>query len=223
MPRAALIDRRPYLVLSLLLAIAYFFASDGWVPGIWLIAWKGSCVGVLALYAWDRGRGIDGALIAIVMALGAAGDIGLEISLEIGALLFALGHLVAIVIYRRNARPTIETSQRMAAYALLIGTPALTALLTAPQNGWILATFYALLLGAMAATAWTSRFSRYQVGMGAVLFVVSDLLIFAREAGRVDPSITEWLIWPLYYLGQFLIVTGVVQRLRGSRHAPHAV
>lgn len=223
MPRAALIDRRPYLLLSLLLASAYFFASDGRLPGIWLIAWKGSCVGVLALYAWDRGRGVDGALIAIVMALGAAGDIGLEISLEVGALLFALGHLVAIAVYRRNARPTLERSQRMAACALLIGTPALTALLTAPRDGWILATGYALLLGLMAASAWTSRFSRYQVGAGAVLFVTSDMLIFAREAGRIDPAIAEWLIWPLYYLGQFLIVTGVVQRLRGSRHAPDAV
>lgn len=27
------------------------------------------------------------------------------------------------------------------------------------------------------------------------------------------------LIWPLYYLGQFLIATGVVQTLRGERLA----
>ena len=97
MPRAALIDRRPYLLLSLVLAIAYFFASDGRVPGLWLIAWKGSCVGVLALYAWDRGRGVDGALIALVMALGAAGDIGIELSLELGA---GLG-LVGLALARR--------------------------------------------------------------------------------------------------------------------------
>ena len=86
----------------------------------------------------------------------------------------------------------------------------------------MLATIYALALGMMAASAWTSRFSRYQVGIGAVLFVVSDLVIFAREAERLDPGIAEWFVWPLYYLGQFLIVTGVVQRLRGERHAPDA-
>lgn len=222
MPRAALIDRRPYLLLSLVLAIAYFFASDGRVPGLWLIAWKGSCVGVLALYAWDRGRGVDGALIAVVMALGAAGDIGIELSLELGAGLFALGHIVAIALYRRNARTKIVSSQKLAAYALLLGTPLLTVMIAAPQEGWMLATIYALALGMMAASAWTSRFSRYQVGIGAVLFVVSDLVIFAREAERLDPGIAEWLVWPLYYLGQFLIVTGVVQRLRGERHAPDA-
>jgi hypothetical protein len=222
MPRAALIDRRPYLLLSLALAIAYFFASDGRVPGLWLIAWKGSCVGVLALYAWDRGRGVDGALIAAVMGLCAAGDVGIEISLELGAFFFGIAHIVAIALYRRNARATTVSSQRLAAFALLVGTPVLTALIAAPVEGWVLATVYALLLGLMAATAWTSRFSRYQVGIGAVLFVVSDLLIFAREAGRIDPSVAEWLVWPLYYIGQFLIVTGVVQRLRGERHAPGA-
>ncbi len=223
MPRAALIDRRPYLLLSLMLATAYFFVSDGRVPGLWLMAWKGSCVAILVLYAWDRGRGVDGALIAIVMALGAAGDIGIELSVELGAMLFGVGHLVAIVLYRRNLRAVLAASQRMAAFALLLGPPVLAALITVPQDGWILATGYALLLGLMAATAWTSRFSRYQVGMGAVLFVVSDLLIFAREADRIDPAFAEWLVWPLYYIGQFMIVTGVVQRLRGERHAPEAV
>lgn len=222
MPRAALIDRRPYLLLSLLLAVTYFFVSDGRVPGLWLTVWKGSCVGILALYAWDRGRGLDGALIAIVMGLCAAGDIGIELSLELGGFFFSLGHVVAIVLYRRNARAVTVSSQRLAALGLLIGTPILTALIAAPRDGWVLAVIYALLLGLMAAAAWVSRFSRYQVGIGAVLFVASDLLIFAREAGRLDPAITEWFVWPLYYLGQFLIVTGVVQHLRGERHAPGA-
>jgi uncharacterized membrane protein YhhN len=32
----------------------------------------------------------------------------------------------------------------------------------------------------MAAAAWSSRFPRYRVGAGAVLFVISDWLIFSR-------------------------------------------
>lgn len=223
MPRRALIDRRPYLLLSIALSLAYFFVSDGRVPGLWLIVWKGACVGVLALYAWERGRKHNTALITAVMALGALGDMAIELSLELGALFFALGHLAAIWLYRRNRRDNVVVSQKLAAFALLLGTPLLTALIAYPLEGWGLATIYALILGLMAASAWTSRFSRYQVGIGAVLFVISDLLIFAREAGRIDESITEWLIWPVYYTGQFLIVTGVVQRLRGERHNPSAV
>ena len=70
----------------------------------------------------------------------------------------------------------------------------------------------------MAATAWLSRFGRYRVGTGAVLFVVSDWLIFSRM-GAIDLApLPDLLIWPLYYFGQFLIATGVVQALR--RHAP---
>ena len=77
----------------------------------------------------------------------------------------------------------------------------------------MLATAYSAVVGAMAAAAWMSRFPRYRVGLGAVLFVVSDLLIFAKEAEVLPGSITGWLIWPLYFGGQFLIATGVVQTL----------
>ena len=41
--------------------------------------------------------------------------------------------------------------------------------------------------------------------------MVSDLIIFARESGQLPGEIAEWLVWPLYYAGQFLIATGVVQ------------
>jgi uncharacterized membrane protein YhhN len=73
---------------------------------------------------------------------------------------------------------------------------------------------YALGLGAMAAAAWTSSFPRYRVGIGAVLFVASDLLIFARLGPMADSPIPDLLIWPLYYFGQFLICTGVIGELR---------
>ena len=62
--------------------------------------------------------------------------------------------------------------------------------------------------------AWISDFPRYRVGTGALLFVVSDLLIFARLGPLEGSAIPEWLIWPLYYFGQFLICTGVIQSLR---------
>lgn len=104
----------------------------------------------------------------------------------------------------------------MAALALLILTPLIAALMTFPLDNWMLAAAYSAVVGAMAATAWLSRFPRYRVGLGAVLFVVSDLFIFSREAGVLPESITSWLIWPLYFGGQFLIATGVVQTLRGK-------
>ena len=218
MPKRALIEHRPYLLLSLLFAITYFFVMDGKVGGTWLALWKGAGVGFLASYAAHRASGRDGVLITIVLALGAIADVVLEFSFLVGGAIFALGHLVAIWLYMTNRRARTSGSQRAAGIALLLGTPVLAALLTYPLENWVLAALYAMVVGAMAGAAWTSHFPRYRVGIGAVLFAISDLIIFAREAGHITQDMGAWLVWPLYYSGQFLIATGVVQTLHREQH-----
>ena len=213
MPKRALIEHRPYLLLSLLFGVSYFFVQDDQVGGAWLMLWKGAGVFFLALYAAHRGRGRDGALIALVMAFGALADVILEISLLAGGALFAIGHLIAIGLYMVNRRSDTTASQKLTALSLLILTPAIAGVMTFPQENWEVATVYSLVVAAMAAAAWTSRFSRYRVGLGAVLFVISDLLIFARESGQIPDEFASWLIWPLYFAAQFLIVTGVIQAI----------
>ena len=52
------------------------------------------------------------------------------------------------------------------------------------------------------------------MGAGAILFVVSDLLIFARLGPLATSLIPEYLVWPIYYLGQLLITVGVITTLR---------
>lgn len=215
MPRRALVEHRPWLLASLIAALAFYFLPEERVGGLYLIAFKGMSCLALAVYALIRSRVRAGLLIAAVMALGAAGDIGMELDETWGGALFLAAHLVAIVLYRLNPRAKLASSQRLAALALLVFTPLLSWLLT--DSGAV--AFYATALGAMAASAWASRFSRYRVGLGAILFVVSDLLIFARMGERIDPAVSEWLVWPLYYTGQFLICTGVIQRLRRERAA----
>lgn len=222
MPKRALIEHRPYLLLSLLFAVTYFFVMDGKVGGIWLALWKGAGVGFLAIYALHRASGRDGLLIAIFLALCALADIVLEFSFLGGGGLFALAHIVAIGLYLLNRRERTSASQKAAGLALLVGTPLIAALFTYPLNNWELAAAYALVVGAMGGAAWTSNFPRYRVGIGAVLFVVSDLVIFAREAGHLSRDLAEWLVWPMYYGGQFLIATGVVQTLRKGRHLSKA-
>ncbi len=217
MPRRALIKHRPWLVASLVAGVSYFFAMDDPMGGVWLMLWKGAGVGFLAIYAALRARAVDGALIALVLALGAAGDVALEISFLVGGALFALGHLMAIALYLRHPRTRVAPSQMAASASLLLLTPAIAAAVTYPLPSWGLATGYSVLAGAMAAAAWSSGFPRYRVGVGAVLFVVSDLLIFAREGGMIAAGLSEWLIWPLYYGGQLLIALGVVQTLRKRR------
>lgn len=214
MPRHALAEHRPYLLLSLLFGISYFFVKDEPIGGAWLILWKGAGVTFLAIYAAHRGRGRDGALIAAVMVFGALGDMVLEISFLFGGMLFAMGHFVAITLYILNRREHPVASQKLAGIALVLFPPLLAALLAYPLPNWQVAVTYALVVGTMAGAAWTSRFSRYRVGIGAVMFVVSDLIIVAGESGHIPREIGSWLIWPLYYGGQFLIATGVIQAIR---------
>ena len=78
-------------------------------------------------------------------------------------------------------------------------------------------TGYALLLGLMAGSAWTSRFSRYRTGIGAVMFVASDLLIFAEMGPLAGAAFIGVAIWALYFAGQFLITLGVAQGLGERR------
>lgn len=218
MPRRALSEHRPYLLLSLLVGISYFFVADSAIGGAWLMVWKGAAVGFLAIYAAKRSTGVNGALIATVMGFGAIGDVAIEIDMVAGGAAFAMAHMVAIALFLRNLRTNRQRSQNAAALALAVFAPLLAWLVTRQSPDWPVATGYAAILGLMAATAWLSRFPRYRVGIGAVLFIVSDLLILGREGGGLGPAFADWLVWPLYYAAQFLIVTGVVQTLRrGNR------
>ena len=217
MPRRALIERRPFLLASLVAGISFFFVKDSALAGLFKLAWKGAGVALLAVYALLRAPGTDGKLLAAVMALGAAGDMAIEISLEAGAASFFVGHIIAIALYSRHRRARLTQSQKAAAAALLLGTPLIAFFLPADRSAAPGVALYALALGGMAAAAWSSAFPRYRVGLGAVLFVASDLLIFARLGPLAASPLPDLLIWPLYYLGQFLICTGAVGYLREKR------
>ncbi|MFZ9395230.1 MAG: lysoplasmalogenase family protein [Erythrobacter sp.] len=210
MPKRALIEHRPWLFASIVAAIAFYLLHGGPLGEIWLVAIKGLAVGCLAFYAIHRGSGTDATLIGAVLMFGALGDMAIEFDFGLGGGLFLVGHLIAIWLYLRKPREHHALSQTMLAASLLIGTPLISWFLSHDP----LVVLYSAALGGMAASAWMSRFPRYRVGIGAVLFVVSDWLIFSRM-GTFDLGVLPgYLIWPLYYAGQFLIATGVIHTLR---------
>ncbi|MDG6078203.1 lysoplasmalogenase [Erythrobacter litoralis] len=218
MPRRALAEHRPYLLLSLIAGISYYFVVDDPIGGLWLMLWKGLAVGFLALYAAHRGLGRDSMLLSVVFALAALGDVMLDVSLLYAGILFTLSHSTAIILYIRNHREKTTVSQKLVAVAFIFLVPAIALFLTLSSSNAIPATAYAALIGAMAAGSWTSRFPRYRGGVGAALFVASHLLIIARETNHVQADTANLFIWPLYFVGQFLIATGVVQTIRKSRN-----
>lgn len=218
MTKAALIEQRPWLLASIAAATAYYVLRDNPIgEGTWGILLKGAGVGLLALYALlrvphDR-RGVDGVLLVLALALAALGDMAIELDFLIGGAFFAAAHCVAVGLYLRNRHPRPSPSQKLIGLGLLIGTPLVSYILSGqPQIA-----LYAAFLGAMAAAAWMSHYPRYRVGTGALLFVISDWLIFARMGSFDFAPLPDLLIWPLYYIGQVMIATGIVQCMRGEQ------
>ena len=208
-------DRARWLwLLALAGGISFFVAVylrlDG--PAIW--AWKTSGVGLLAAWAAVNAREKNGWLIAAALGFGALGDYLLDAKgLIVGAAAFAVGHLIAITLYLTNRRAQITPSQRLLGWLTMPATLAIVWGMLSPAPGWWHAAVYSLFVAAMAAAAWTSRFPRYRTGIGAMLFLASDLFIFAGEGGVLSNNVTLWLVWPLYFGGQVLIAWGVVSTL----------
>jgi uncharacterized membrane protein YhhN len=194
-------------VAALLAGLSYWPGSGLALDPALLAAWKGTGVGLLALWAALRARNTDGWLLAAVMTLGAAGDVLIDVAgLQGGAAAFLAGHLIAIILYLRN-----RIADRSIWPLLLVPAVVATAvLLPADRSAAPGVALYSLGLGAMAACALMSRFG--VAAIGAWLFVASDLLIFARLGPLADSPVPSALIWPLYFAGQALIAWNVSRR-----------
>ena len=214
MSRRALAEKRPFLLASIAAALAFYVLRWGAWPELYLIPLKGAGVALLAVYLWMRHSSPDARLMAWAFGAASLGDMAIEFDRTIAGLLFFAYHVMALGVYLRNRRETLAPSQKWAAAAMLLLTPLIAWSMPADRTEATNLALYGLALGAMAASAWVSAFPRYRVGAGAVLFLVSDLLLFA-ELGPLQGSIVPQLtVWPLYYLGQLLIATGIAQTLR---------
>ena len=199
----------PLLVVALLAGLSYPISWGIELAPAAAIAWKGAGVGLLALWAAQQGRTANHRLLATVLALGAVADMVLEVNFIAGAAIFALGHVVAIALYLRNRRHTPYA--RITAPLLILGSVTLGIMLAPPDMRAPVAV-YTLFLASMAAAAGLSRFP--VAATGALLFLASDLLIFARMTMLATASWPTLAIWLLYFSGQALIAWGVVSVLQ---------
>lgn len=222
MPSRALVDHRPWLLAGVIAAVAYYVLQGTIKVEPIEIAIKGAGVGFLAIYALRRAPGADGTLLAVMLALCALADMVLELYFVYGGTVFAAAHAVAITLFLRNRRKQTTFSQNLLALVMVIAVPLIAYYFSDNEA----VAVYGAVLGAMAGTAWISRFPRYRVGIGAVLFVASDVLIFSQLGLSILGEPREesiWpglLVWPLYFAGQLMIATGVTQTLRGETPVP---
>jgi len=214
MSRRALAEKRPLLLLSVAAALAFYYLRFAPFPGLFVVLIKGSAVGLLALYAAMRHAGPDARLLALALGGAALGDMGMELDLTVGASLFLLFHLFAVLLFLRHRRTALSPSQSWVVGLTFCFTPVIAWLLPADRELAWQVGLYGVGLGTMAASAWASSFPRYRVGAGAMLFLASDLLIFADLGPLEGHFLPRYMVWPLYYLGVLLIATGVIDSLR---------
>jgi len=197
--------RKIWLIASIIAGTSYWLVMGIEPMTPVLLAWKAAGVALLALWAWTDGKPAA-RTIAGVMALGAVGDVVIEVNFTAGGIMFLTGHFLGLWLYWRHRSDQLPALRRGLALALLLMVPLLAWRLSGQWGPGV----YAIGLGAMAASAWISRFG-WSVRLGVLAFAASDLLLFASHGVVAGNIIADLLVMPLYYLGQLAICTGVVR------------
>lgn len=210
MPHRALIERRPWLLASIVLAVAWIWLRASTLPGLYLIVLKGCPLALLAIYAVLRHRGSDTRSLAGMLGLEAVGSaLWYDLPL-IGLNAMLVAFLIGLAMFLIHRRAVMDNAGRVAALVLTLGTPLL-CFFAADRAGVGVPLFLGLALGGMAASAWISTFPRSRVGVGAGVIVAGVVLEIAAAGGS---ALLATVAWPLFYLGNLILTTGVTGELR---------
>ncbi len=180
---------------------------------------KGAGVTLLGLYAFLSWRTRSHLFLSLALFLSAAGDVLIAIPsgdpaipFLNGLIAFLASHLVYIGVFLANReKPSLVGRLRYILCALLwLGAIATTVYLQ-PLIGdlfmWVI--IYVVALTTMTVMALLSRYNPYIVGLGALMFFISDgLLSYAKFSEA--PSWVGPTVWVLYFGGQTLIATGIM-------------
>jgi hypothetical protein len=213
MPKRALIERRPWLLGSVLLALAFVWFQDSRLPGVYLLALKAAPLLLLAVYALLRHRGSDTRLLAAMLVCEGIGSSLVDYFPYEAVTLIIIGLGFGIGLFAAHRRAAMTPSQRTLVVLLLLLTPVIAYLLADPQFRQ-LALFYGLAAGGMTATAWASNFPRYRVGAGAVVILTGNLVAIAAGTDPGAHALLSQGGWALFYLGNLMLSTGVTVELR---------
>ena len=208
------------LILSLTFNCLHF-AMIGQPHSLPLTLLKAAPVAFLAVYATGNALKPSSWLLAAALALGAAGDFAIVYQLQLGAAFFALGHICAMLLYARFPDHGLTATQKRMILLLIPASIGLGMSFAPDIISALSVGFYAAMVSGMAALALRSRFPRSLTGLGAVLFLLSDFLIFVSigpwsHVSAAANAKIESLNWVLYYGGQVLITLGGVKGLSVS-------
>lgn len=205
------------LILSALAALTYeLIPKNDFKPRWTIAAIKGTAVGALALSALLN---LSNPLITAGLFLGAIGDIALtrpgQHAFLSGMAAFALGHLAYTAAFLPHL--TAPNASQIAVLVVLVLLLASTEIWLTPHTGTLRTPIrsYVAVIGLMAisVTVLLPGPARETIQLGALLFVLSDLLLALRLFRAHSPrskSLLALTLWPAYWLGQALILLGAM-------------
>lgn len=178
--------------------------------------------------ALEVARRRGGAAWALIMALvlHAAGDGLLNLGaryLLAGMAMFFVGHLAYIAAFLpfRFATKALSARPRLVIAVLLIVMTALTVYIWPRLTGVmaVAAPIYAAALTAMAVAALLGHWRGPWVPIGALLFVLSDVLLGLRMFD--DQNDLAFLVWPTYVAAQILMPLGYLRTAESTDRHEH--
>ena len=182
------------------------------LPAGLVVGWRTAVVAGLALLVLIRTQGDIRVLLGGSLALIALADFLLATKgLMAGGTVFVAAHILAIVLYLRYRDPAAP--QRVRAAALAVPVLAVLGVAIAINAGGQhpVHLAYPAISGSMAACAIGSRFPRWLCGLGASLFVLSDVIFFWDFAFFDGSGALGWLVWASYFSGIALIALGAIR------------
>lgn len=179
------------------------------LPTYVLVPWKGACTAGLALSVAVASRGPAANRLALALAISAVADMLLAAGqLIVCGVLFSISHLIAISVFWSHRDRSAASVRRAAATMVPVASFALSWLAIRGTELPFYFALYPLLSGIMAASAIVSRFPVWLCGLGAVVFICSDVLVVAWLGVLArDPSF-GFLTWLTYFVGYAMLARG---------------
>ncbi len=207
--------------LPVIAAVLYAMAALGvsyqlckhkaWYSRGTILAMKGGTTllaALLALYGALGSRLPAHLWLAGGIALCAAADVTLELHFIAGMLNFALGHLCFMIAFLLLQSPGLQNLSVFAALALLM-LPAVGKLRSRLDRPFAPYAAYALIIAAMLSLAFEQK---PPVFIGALLFVLSDGILFYRLVHKPAGRLSDHLCMLFYYAAQFTLALSTLIR-----------
>ena len=175
------------------------------------------------LLAWRANLpGSQSLLLGLALAFGALGDVLLDWSGSLfaaGLGAFLIGHLLYIGLFWTNRpKPTrLSRGETSIVLGLAVFATVMSVYLI-PATG-DMAPAVAIYMGAitgMVVSAVVLQLPERWLMVGALLFLISDTILAVSKFRSPVPG-RALLVWPTYYIGQFLIALGYLRAKKMAR------